>query len=107
MHSKHQGHGSRRDAGVAIAAMQYAAPQTMLEAFFTDAATPKENGSRAKKSIIVQRLHHQYVGFFARRINRGRNHQKGVVDVDKIGFFPMEESGDFPPSVLRPRHPAY
>jgi hypothetical protein len=55
---------------------------------------------------IVQRLYYWHARLATSIIGGRRNQRKRVVKVYKIRFLPMEEGGDFSPTVSRPRRPA-
>lgn len=107
MHGQHQRYSGRLAAGVVIAAVQDASQHAMAVAIFANVTVPEEIACRTKKSIIVQCLYHWDSCLFARVINGGRYHEKGVMDMNEIRLFSGEQSGDVSPTISSPRHLPY
>jgi hypothetical protein len=66
-----------------------------------------EGCSGTQQPRIVQRLYYGHTRLPAGIVGGRRNQREGIVEVYKIGFVPMEEAGDFSPSLSRPHRPAY
>src|SRR2546429_7420819 len=56
----------------------------MLQAFFTDFAIPEKGSSGTQEPVIMEGLHDRHIGFTARRVDRWRDHDPGVMDMDDI-----------------------
>jgi hypothetical protein len=79
----------------------------VVNAFFTDFAIPKEGCGGAEESVIMQRLHHRDTRFATRHVNRGRDHDPGIVDVDEIRVLPAQKLAKISPCVVRPDDPLH
>src|SRR6516165_5472145 len=77
---QHEGDRGRRCTGPAVAPVAYSAPQAVVHTLAAHATTPKEGCRRAKEPVVMQTLHHRNARLKARRVNRGRGHDKGVMD---------------------------
>jgi len=106
MDGQHQGRRSRRRPRVAITAVEHASPQAVFHAFFTDTAIPEEGCSGAEEPVIMKGLHHRDTCFATRRVNRGRDHDEGVMDMDEVWILPAQQLAKISPRVVSPDGPA-
>ena len=102
MPRKHQRHGSRGWARTAVATVPDAVPKAVLDAVFADFSVAKEQGTGTQKPKIMERLHYRDASLAAHTVNRGRNHDECVVNVDDIGVFPDEQRGKIAMGVAGP-----
>ncbi len=102
VHSQHQAHGGSFGTRVAITPVSDTSPQSMIHAFFTDFAIPKKGSDRAQQSVIMECLHNRHTRFAARRVNRRRDHDPGVMDVDEIWLLSAQHFGEFFSRVVIP-----
>src|ERR1700736_6409085 len=56
----------------------------MVQAVFTDSAIPEKGSSGTQEPVIMEGLHDRHTGFAARRVDRWRDHDPGVMDMDDI-----------------------
>lgn len=63
----------------------------MIDAFLTDTPVTKESCCWAEEPIIMQCLHDRYICLAASRIDRGRDHDECVVDMNEVWFFPPQQ----------------
>jgi len=56
----------------------------MLQAVFTDFAVPEKSSRGTQEPVIMEGLHDRYTGFATCGVDRGRNHDPGIVDMDHI-----------------------
>src|SRR5580692_10952011 len=82
--------------------MNNRAKQRMRNAFFANAAVPKEVAAGAQKSVIVECLHDGNSRRVASVIGRRRDKRKRVVEVREVRRFPSENVAQFTIRALRP-----
>ena len=95
MHGQHHADSRSFGAGVAITPVSDASPQSMVQAFLADFAIPKKGSDGTQQPVIVKRLHDRHTRFAACRINRRRDHDPGVMDMDHVGLLGAQHLGKF------------
>jgi hypothetical protein len=87
--------------------VEHASPEALVHAFFTNSAIPKEVSGGAREPVIVQCLYHRHIRFATGLVNRGRDHDLSVVDVDEVWILPAQQLAKISPRVARPDGPPH
>src|SRR5580692_12454956 len=66
----------------------------MVQAFFTDFAIPEKRSSGTQQPVIMEGLHDRHTCFATRRVDRWRDHNPGVMDMDDIWLLRAQQIGE-------------